>query len=117
MSCLGLEAGRQRRDGQRADLGGVVRVGVDLLAGERVSCIVLVWCSKRHIPGQHAPDALVGGAVVVEPTLVLLVVPAVVVETLVVVPGVVVLVADEDPLVVVGLTLVTKVVVVVALPG
>ena len=34
---LSLEAGRQGWDGERVDLGSVVRVGVDLLAGEGVS--------------------------------------------------------------------------------
>jgi len=37
LRSLGLEAGRQRRNGDRVDLGSVVRVGVDLLAGEGVS--------------------------------------------------------------------------------
>jgi hypothetical protein len=37
LRCLRLQAGRQRRDGDRVDLGSVVRVGVDLLAGEGVS--------------------------------------------------------------------------------
>jgi len=37
LRCLGLEAGWQGWDGDRVDLGSVVRVGVDLLAGERVS--------------------------------------------------------------------------------
>jgi hypothetical protein len=37
LACLGLQAGGQRRNGQRVDLGGVVRVGVDLLAGKWVS--------------------------------------------------------------------------------
>lgn len=37
LRCLGLEAGWQGRDGDRVDLGSVVRVGVDLLAGEGVS--------------------------------------------------------------------------------
>ena len=111
---LGLEAGRQGWDGERVDLGSVVRVGVDLLAGEGVSWRVLVWSPYNSTLCWHAPDALTGGAVVVEPPLVPLVVP-VVVDTFVVVPEVVVLDAEE---VVVVLTLVTKVVVVVvALPG
>ena len=37
LRCLGLQTGRQRRDRERVDLGSVVRVGVDLLAGEGVS--------------------------------------------------------------------------------
>ena len=112
---LSLEAGRQGWDGERVDLGSVVRVGVDLLAGEGVSWGVLAWCLFDPTLRYHAPDALIGGAVVVEPPLVLLVVvPPAVVETFVVVPVVVVLDADD---VVVVLMLVTKVVVVVALPG
>ena len=113
MGCLGLEAGGQRWDGERVDLRSVVRVGVDLLAGEGVTWRALVWSPYNSTLCWHAPDALTGGAVVVEPPLVLLVVP-VVVETLVVVPGTVVLVAEEE---VVVLMLVTKVVVVDALPG
>ena len=41
---LGLKAGRQRRDGERVDLGSVVRVGVDLLAGKGVAWKALAWC-------------------------------------------------------------------------
>lgn len=37
LSCLGLETGGQRWNGQAADLGSVVWVGVDLLACEGVS--------------------------------------------------------------------------------
>jgi hypothetical protein len=115
LRCLGLETGRQRWDGEIVDLGSVVRVGVYLLAGEGVSWTSLACCPYKSTLWKHAPDALTGGAVVVEPPLVLLVVPPAVVVTLVVVPvvvpGVVVLLVEE---VVVGLTLVVKV---VALPG
>lgn len=36
-ASLGLQTGRQRRDGQGVDLRGIVRVGVDLLAKEDVA--------------------------------------------------------------------------------
>lgn len=66
------------------NLGGVVRVGVDLLACERVSCEVSVRCDAAC--GVHAgsvPETVVGGCVVAEPELVLVVVELVVVIVLV----------------------------------
>ena len=50
LRCLGLEAGRQRRNGNRVDLGSVVRVGIDLLAGEGVSWKALAWSPCKQAP-------------------------------------------------------------------
>jgi hypothetical protein len=105
LGCLGLEAGRERRNGQRADLGSIVRVGVDLLAGEGVAWRVSANSLTSLQVSSSIPDALdPEPAVVVVPPALLVVVLALV-ETLVVVADEVVL-----PVVVVALVVVTRVV-------
>jgi hypothetical protein len=104
LGCLGLKAGRKRRNGQRADLGSVVRVGVDLLAGEGVAWRVSAISLTSLQVSSSIPDALdPEPAVVVVPPALLVVLALV--ETFVVVADEVVL-----PVVVVALVVVTRVV-------
>jgi hypothetical protein len=105
LGCLGLEAGRERRNGQRTDFGSIVRVGVDLLAGEGVAWRVSAISLTSLQVSSSIPDALdPEPAVVVVPPALLVVVLALV-ETFVVVADEVVL-----PVVVVALVVVTRVV-------